>query len=231
MGLDYIELIMRVEETFNISITDDDAGAIVTVDQLYRHVLCKLEAASRQACLTSFVFYRIRRAGIKIFDMPRQQFRPEIPLEILVPIENRRARWKSLSDQLALSLPPLVIPDLLHLSVMISWRLCLALGLGVAWATPPDNHWGIVLIAGAILWGLSASRICSPFATEFPVPTLGALTNHVLANNFTKVSRIQKQWHESEVWEVLKATIVDELGLQPEDVVPQARFYEDFNAG
>lgn len=35
MGLDTVELVMEVEETFAIAISDHDAGGIVTVGQLF----------------------------------------------------------------------------------------------------------------------------------------------------------------------------------------------------
>jgi len=35
---------------------------------------------------------------------------------------------------------------------------------------------------------------------------------------------------EAEVWERLKAIIVDQLGVRPEDVIPSARIVEDLGA-
>jgi acyl carrier protein len=43
MGLDTVELILRVEETFDVSLPDEDCGSIRTVGDLYRLVLLRLD--------------------------------------------------------------------------------------------------------------------------------------------------------------------------------------------
>ncbi|HWA93582.1 MAG TPA: hypothetical protein VG844_03200 [Terracidiphilus sp.] len=43
MGLDTVEIVLRTEETFNIDLSDDECGRVITVGDLYRLVLDKLE--------------------------------------------------------------------------------------------------------------------------------------------------------------------------------------------
>ena len=43
MGLDAVELVLAVEDCFQIQISDQAAGAMYTVDDLYRFVLAELE--------------------------------------------------------------------------------------------------------------------------------------------------------------------------------------------
>jgi acyl carrier protein len=43
MGLDTVEIVLRTEETFNIDLPDDDCSRVITVGDLYRLVLSKLE--------------------------------------------------------------------------------------------------------------------------------------------------------------------------------------------
>src|SRR5579872_2594493 len=49
MGLDTVEIVLRTEETFNINLPDDECSRIVTVGDLYRLVLSKLELPYVQA--------------------------------------------------------------------------------------------------------------------------------------------------------------------------------------
>ena|SRR5690348_11543613 len=49
MGLDTVEIVLRTEETFNIDLPDDECGRVVTVGDLYRLVLSKLELPYAQA--------------------------------------------------------------------------------------------------------------------------------------------------------------------------------------
>ncbi len=50
MGLDTVELIMEMEETFGIKIDDRDAEQIGTVGQAYRYILGKLEHGPAAPC-------------------------------------------------------------------------------------------------------------------------------------------------------------------------------------
>jgi acyl carrier protein len=43
MGLDTVEIVLRTEETFNVDLPDDDCSRVITVGDLYRLVLSKLE--------------------------------------------------------------------------------------------------------------------------------------------------------------------------------------------
>lgn len=47
MGLDTVELLMDVEETFDIEISDKEASEIETVGEFYDVVLTKLEAQNQ----------------------------------------------------------------------------------------------------------------------------------------------------------------------------------------
>jgi acyl carrier protein len=49
MGLENIEIVLRTEETFNINLPDDECSKVVTVGDLYRLVLSKLELPYVQA--------------------------------------------------------------------------------------------------------------------------------------------------------------------------------------
>jgi len=60
VGLDSVELVMRTEDEFCITLTDDEAGSVRTVDDLYRLVLSKLDLTP--SCLSSKAFYRTRQA-------------------------------------------------------------------------------------------------------------------------------------------------------------------------
>jgi acyl carrier protein len=49
MGLDTVEIVLRTEETFNVNLPDDECSQVVTVGDLYRLVLSKLELPYVQA--------------------------------------------------------------------------------------------------------------------------------------------------------------------------------------
>jgi acyl carrier protein len=59
MGLDSVEVVLRTEELFAITIPDDEAGRVRTVGDLYQLVCAKLDLAPLEAPATSPNFPRI----------------------------------------------------------------------------------------------------------------------------------------------------------------------------
>ena len=109
MGLDTVELVMDVEESFGIEIPDDDAQQIVTVGDLFEFVKSRAELAPAGTCLTAATFYDIRRgfqeSGIT------ERFGPSTPVVDIAPDRNRRSFWSKLSRNTKLRFPDLVRPS------------------------------------------------------------------------------------------------------------------------
>lgn len=61
MGLDAVEIILRCEEAFGVPITDDEAGQIATVGQLFEHICSKLDLPAGTAAPASFGNNRLTR--------------------------------------------------------------------------------------------------------------------------------------------------------------------------
>ena len=57
MGLDGVEIVMKVEEAFGITIDDAEAGKITTPGQLIELVLSKVGRTVDEACLTQRAFH------------------------------------------------------------------------------------------------------------------------------------------------------------------------------
>ena len=61
MGLDSVEIVIEVEDAFDIAIDDDDAGQVLTVGNLHDLVVSKLPEREQEVCHSAHVFYRLRR--------------------------------------------------------------------------------------------------------------------------------------------------------------------------
>lgn len=57
MGLDGVEIVMKVEDAFGIGIADSEAEKIVTPAQLIALVLSKVDRTPQPACLTQRAFH------------------------------------------------------------------------------------------------------------------------------------------------------------------------------
>src|SRR5713226_6185096 len=123
MGLDAVELILAVEETFDIQIPDREAEKLSTVAQMYAFIVNKLAFDQSRRCLSSAVFYQTRRALTDMYAVPRRNVSPATPMEALLPSRRRRSEWQSLSRAMEVQLPHLKPPR---------WLGLLSGGLGVA---------------------------------------------------------------------------------------------------
>src|SRR5260370_12510030 len=131
MGLDGIELILAVEDAFQIHIADEEAGRMSTVGDLHSLVVSKLQRQDSNRCLTSAAFYRTRRGIIDTLGIDRREVRPATPLEVILPLERRRERWRRIQDAMKLKLPDLHHPG---------WIQVTLLGIGVALTVAPGIY-------------------------------------------------------------------------------------------
>ena len=76
MGLDSVELVLEVEEEFEITINDADAEQLRTPRQLAAYVFVRLKNAqeSEGACLSQAAFYRLRKVLVIQFKDSRRSF-------------------------------------------------------------------------------------------------------------------------------------------------------------
>ena len=97
MGLDLVELVMEVEETFGFSIPDADAATLDTVGKLYDYVMAHRFEGREQGCLTRVVFYKLRRALMSVFGMTRGDVHLSLEMAAIIP-NRRRQCWSDLSE-------------------------------------------------------------------------------------------------------------------------------------
>ena len=107
MGMEDVELIMRVEDRFQVSLSDEDAQKMLTVGDLHEWLLAKVCTAPDGPCLSSAAFYRIRKALIETCGTSRNAVKPDSDLEQLVPTEGRPERWEQLGSAIGCRLRPL----------------------------------------------------------------------------------------------------------------------------
>jgi len=234
MGLDGVELVMEVEEAFAITIADDEASAVRTVGDLHDLVLGKLSADPRShRCASAAAFYRLRRAQVARFGHDRRDIRPRGRMDDLVPVHRRRASWRVLARDLGWRFPPLRRPGRLEAVLMptvVVADVVLAL-------LPEAGGWGtlgsflllyilaFLPLLYLVLW------LTSPFAVHLPehCRTVRGATLAVLALN--PETWASASLRPAEVWSILRAVVVEQLGVRPEQVTEDARLVEDLGLG
>lgn len=201
MGLDTVELIMRVEEEFDITIEDAEAEYCVTPGTMCALIERKLgiiEANKRSFCPTSRAFYRVRRELVAC-GIERAHIKPQAQLNAVLPLAGRDKMWRQLEQGLAMPLPPISrsTPSLLDKAVEGYLRL-------VGGSMPPKAE---------------------PKFPFYGVRSIADVTRRVaLASADVPAS-------QRDVWPQLQLIIADELSIPIEQVTRDADFFRDLGMG
>ncbi|MDD2335945.1 MAG: phosphopantetheine-binding protein [Geobacteraceae bacterium] len=97
MGLDGVELVMAVEEEFQIAISDSEASDCTTVRKLVELVHSRLRQSSKDPCPSQHSFYLARQKLIDLLHVQRNEIKPDTNLEEIIPRENRKSLWKEVT--------------------------------------------------------------------------------------------------------------------------------------
>ena len=109
MGLDLVELIIRIEDTFGVQIPDRVAGGLTTPRKVTDFILSEVEESKDSlSCLSQKAFYSLRREFIQQLSLPRRQFVPEAKLKEILPDDHRDEVWKSIGASLGVKKWPAV---------------------------------------------------------------------------------------------------------------------------
>jgi len=243
MGLDTVEIVLRVEETFGVDLPDDELGSVSTVGDLYKLLLSRLDGS--YTCLSSRAFYRVRRSMVEVLGVSRRSIRPSTELQPL--LGNRRSveQWKQIESLAALRFPRLEHPRWFHTAALL---VSATVYLSACFVVMPIYFAGkLAPISGLQAIGfpfaigvifvpiaMAVMRSATPFlANAAPVPTVGGLARSVLTNNYAVIAQgaaQSKKRDDVEVWQILKEIIVDELQIEPGEVTPEAHFGRDLGA-
>lgn len=155
MGLDLVEMVLRIEDTFGVEIPDEVATTLETPRLVIDFLLTRLDTRAPRTCISQEAFYFLRRKVLAQTSFPRERFHPRTTLEEVFPKKNRRELWRNLSSEIGGkdALPDLVRPDWLRLSIAF---ICLGI---------------FILIAAGVNY--SASHITATFVIGLPA-TFGA---------------------------------------------------------
>ncbi|BCM89774.1 acyl carrier protein [Abditibacteriota bacterium] len=225
MGLDIVELIMRVEEEFSLEITDAEAELLTTPGALCDLITHKLGPAEEQTpsyCPTSRAFYAVRRELMQL-GIPRQSITPGTSITALWPRSQRRRNWESLGNALNCELPALRRSP--------EWAFVALLPLGVFIVWLPNDPSAVVPVCafyGLFWWlGFHATK---PFASHAP----DLLAGYSVADLARRISP-RYCATDSKVapvsWPRIRRIVADELNIPIERVTRNADFYRDLGLG
>jgi len=220
MGLDGLELMMKVEDAFDIKISIDE---LTTVGNLHTHILRRLNLEDvpslipmGDGCPSIATFIAIRKAVTSLLLINRNAVRPKTALADIIPIQSRRQVWQQLRSLTHLPLPSL---ESAESTDPIFW---LYTGLLA----------GILIVCGMIYGGLGLL-----IGTSFAIPiilwllTVTKRIEAVFPLNYSTIADVvhyaKPQSHQvsedpprvildrNAIWDQLVRIIADVLGVAP----------------
>lgn len=226
MGLDTVELVLAVEEAFQIHISDEEAGNVSTAGELNALIVSKLRGRTSEQCLTSAAFYRTRRAIIDSLGVSRREVKPSARLDQIFPRRRRREHWRRVQNAMTLDLPALQHPVSLQIG-LITTGVTATVGAGIYRGV--SVPWVCLLFMTGVVAGGILIRLSPALASAFPNGnvTVGDLAKDVLAVNHARLVKDVGAWNEKDVWTSLCRVIVLQTGVRPEKITPDARLVHD----
>jgi acyl carrier protein len=232
MGLDTVELVMEIEDAFDISIPDDQASKMLTVGDVYEFILEKTADSTLRSstCLTAVAFYDLRR-HVRSLGLSHSEIRPKTKLDHVIPLIGRRTYWRTLSSRMDLRFPRLGRPSWLALlNCMLVAIVASASFLGFA-----DQSLAAGFFA-ATVFGVTSSAmlifLTKPFAI-YPTATCSTIRDLVttlVAINYNTLAIRYSTRNPTDVWNALQLIVAEQLGVDRSAVVPHARFVQDLGA-
>jgi acyl carrier protein len=228
MGLDAVEIVMEVEDAFDICFEDAEAGKIMTPRHLIEVVQAKVATVEPSACLSQRAFNFLRRYLIEHGALPRRRVTPKAKLSGLIPRGQRKSFLRRLAADIGAGSPPpgLVRPASLKWSLT---ALCLAVGAYVGFTFGADGENALVILlfvaGGSAFLGLAATK---PFRTEFPIglASVGDLAVWVRRHKADLANRSQKAWTRDQIASRVREIVIAKLRCE-QNYREDASFIED----
>ena len=224
MGLDSVELVMAVEETFGIAIEDDAAAQMRTPAHIIEYVLSKAGRAGDEVCLTQRSFHRLRASLMRHAAARRADITPDKPVGELIPRRRRKPVLALIFKDCNVSPPafvrsPYLVRNLLLGSIGFG---CLS---GVLWGG------GLPFVTGAVsavIAGLLGMVFTLPLRNNLPAlhSTVGDLSRWLMADQPRRSNLQPRGWTREQVAEKVRQVVIEQLNCGA-TYREDARFIED----
>ena len=219
---------MNVEESFGIEIPDSEAQHILTVGDLLESVRSRTELAPAGKCLSAATFYEIKQA-LRNFEI-EERFGPSTRLIEIMPPTDRRLFWTRLAQRMQMKFPPLVRTDRVERTIIVVTLIAsLSLAGWIGYQTSSVESFFVAWLISAIGVCVLGYGLTRPLATHFDtdMETFRGFSERLLALNAEQQRSKHGPMGSKDLWVVLREIIVDQLGVDRDEVTPTARFVQD----
>ena len=229
MGLDSVEILMKVEDTFGIKIPDQEAEQILTVGDLHNAVWRHLSGKHSDKCKSQNLFYRLRKSFADTFNFSPQKLNLDTSPEEIFPKTNRRQLYLSFGDTTNLKLPDLVLTKP-WTTILTAFGFATIIG-GLATSLILINFfdtskWTLLIPVAGIILTFLLSDLLNPKRTAIKEITIREFAQHTLALNYSTLVT-NEGTNRQEMESVINHIIAEMAGLDLEEVTSEKKIADD----
>ncbi len=232
MGLDAVELVMAMEETFDVTISDAEAERTLTPTDAIHLIASKLEISQQPQCLTQTAFYFLRDKVVNgCHALSRPQVRIDTNLRETIPKDLHTWVWKTIASEGKLRLLDLERPRWLTWLIG-GWSMSAAIltTIGLLWFVEPMGGLGSVVVGLCIAYLVSTLGfyLTKSYRREIPARygEVAKLVRVLVRSNLDFFKKNGKQWTYEQIRTMVKCLVMEVLGT--EEYHEDWRFVEDF---
>jgi len=232
MGLEAVEIVMAVEEAFDVRIEDSEAEKILTPRQLIDLVSSKVAVATTTTCLTHRAFNLLRKSLLTHSGLKRKDLVPSATFSVLIPKPQRHSLIEETMGDLRIKKTPLLIrPGWL---TALLFGVSVATGLVTAILVRPTEAWiAFAIIAGvSILVGYIGVKVTTNQRTEFPqeVRTVGDLSRWIMSHKPDLSVATSPAWTRDQIAARVREIVTEILSCDSK-YAEDSRFVQDLGLG
>ena len=232
MGLDTVELVVRFEDTFGVTIPDEVAAQLATPRKVTDYIMTQVAVSDQLSCLSQQAFYFLRGKFVPSLNVSRKDFSPKTQLENLIPLENRKLIWTGIKSEVGASAIPNLARPIWLLS-LLTFITILAFVYAAAYAwNNLDVRASVVIFFGlsvAIAVGYGGAVVTRPLKRNFRrgYKRAGDLARYILLHSPHTFKREKRGWTREQVASVVREVIIDETGVK--DFTEDSHFIDDMH--
>lgn len=227
MGMDGVEIVMAVEDAFDIHVSDAEAEILVTPGQLIELVQKKVAAVNTDTCLNHRAFNWLRQYLVARYGLARTSVKPTKKLGLVIPKSQRKVFLNQIVLEIGADRPPLLERPLwLKVSLLV---LSIVVGVFFAFRFGADFGDALgMLFLGVIAAGFLGAMMTLPLRTEFPkeVATAGDMALWIRRRKKDLANISQKKWTRDQIASRVREIVIEVLGCESQ-YREDARFVED----
>ena len=210
---DIENLLVKVENSFNIKFVTNELVHISTFGQLCDHIADKIQLTNSNDCTSQQAFYKLRKAILSTLLLDKEIVSTDFLLKDLLPRQSRRLRIRNLEKFLGFKLnllrPPHWITRILIIILLISF-FALFFNLRIAFLGLAFSICG--------LW------FANKIGNELDLETVGQVAEKVASENYLKSRRNPNTFNKKEVEKVITHLFSTELDIDKINLTRDAKF-------